>query len=131
MFVGPVLITFLLTHLFEYIFRIVIFGIPFIVFCGGICFTGLPLWSKILILIGYVVFIPYIIYFENWIGSGYNMFEVAFDVTWSEEYEKQRKIFYSKYRDIIAEYRDITDKEMKKENEKFMLNSENNVEKNN
>ena len=84
-----------------------------------------------MILIGYVVFIPYIIYFEDWIGSGYNMFEVAFDVTWSEEYEKQRKIFYSKYRDIIAEYRDITDKEMKKENEKFMLNSENNVEKNN
>lgn len=88
-----------LTDLFDnnkiayWISQIFVIGIPvalFVYFLATI--QSLPIVLKILIPIGYIVLMPYIAYEEDWLGAC-NIFQIAYDITWTKEYEEWSKNF--------------------------------------
>lgn len=77
--------------IFWILSQIVIIGTPFVVFvifCAKISF--LPIVLKVIIPLLYLFFSPLIAYFED-DSAASNIFELAYDVTWSKEYEEYWK----------------------------------------
>jgi len=81
--------------IFWLISLIFVIGAPFALLVAGICLTGLPGWIKMLMVAIYAIFIPFIPYAEDNLGAS-NVFEIAYDITWSKEYEEEMKKFYKK-----------------------------------
>lgn len=77
--------------IFWILSQIVMIGTPFVVFvifCAKISF--LPIILKVIIPLLYLFFSPLIAYFED-DSAASNIFELAYDVTWSKEYEEYCK----------------------------------------
>lgn len=67
--------------------QIIIIAVPFIAFT--ICFAMIPfipIALKIIIPLLYLMLSPYIAYFED-VSAACNIFELAYDITWSKEQE--------------------------------------------
>jgi len=75
---------------FWVISQIFVIGVPFAALVTGICLTGLPGWVKMLMVVIYAFCIPLIAYIEDDCAAE-NVFEIAYDHTWSEEYEQYMK----------------------------------------
>lgn len=91
--------------IFWILSQIVIIGGPFVVFvifCAKISF--LPIALKVIIPLLYLIFSPLIAYFED-DSAASNIFELAYDVTWSKEYEER-------YKKILKMDEDINNKKM-------------------
>lgn len=98
-------ITYLINKLFgDKIFwilsQIIVIGGPFVVFvifCANISF--LPIVLKVIIPLLYLSFSPLIAYFED-DSAACNVFELAYEITWSKEYEEYLKKFEKQEEDI-------------------------------
>lgn len=71
--------------------QIIIIGGPFVVFwIFFVKISFLPIALKVIIPLLYLIFSPLIAFFED-NSATCNIFELAYDITWSKEYEKYRK----------------------------------------
>lgn len=79
------------SKIFWILSQIIIIGGPFVVFvifCAKISF--LPIALKVAIPLLYIILSPLIAYFED-DSAACNIFELAYDITWSKEYEEDCK----------------------------------------
>jgi len=86
--------------IFWILSQIIIIGAPFVVFvifCANISF--LPIALKVIIPLLYLILSPFIAYFED-DSAACNIFELAYEITWSKEYEEYCKRFAKPEEDI-------------------------------
>jgi len=78
---------------------------PFWVFSWFLFQTSLPNVLKLLISVVYGLLIPMICYIEDDF-SALTIFEIGFDITWSEEYEQKQKEFEERYNENPEELKE-------------------------
>lgn len=75
--------------------QIIVIGLPMFMCIYYMYQTPMSAFLKILFVILMVLFAPFIAYLEDNLATC-NIFELAYDITWSEEYERKNREFFEK-----------------------------------
>ena len=105
--------------IFNFVSQIIVVGAPYVVFVACLVqISTIYTWIKITISVLYFICIPFIAYYED-TSASQNIYELAYELMWSKEYDEQRKKIFEKLEGEdesekieILQYKEVTTDEI-------------------